>query len=242
LTTNETLEAKIRELAAANAALEVSLAESREQRAQERLTIREQQLRVVMEHTGDVIWTTDAAGNFNFVTPSIERVFGYTVEESLTHGILQINTPESLPIAAAKLDAVIMHVLTGQRIMPDTFELTNVRKDGTPITVEITLNGMYDNNGTFLGVVGITRDITARKAAEEAREELLQKLQQTLAELRTLQGIIPICSSCKKIRDDQGAWHQIEVYVRNHTNADFSHGLCPECIQKMYPGYTNSND
>jgi hypothetical protein len=50
-----------------------------------------------------------------------------------------------------------------------------------------------------------------------------------------LRGLLPICSSCKKIRNDQGYWEQIEVYIRDHSEADFSHGICPECAQKLYP-------
>jgi hypothetical protein len=57
------------------------------------------------------------------------------------------------------------------------------------------------------------------------------------AEIKTLRGIIPICSSCKKIRDDQGIWNQIETYFRTHSGAEFSHGICPECMQKLYPEY-----
>lgn len=56
-----------------------------------------------------------------------------------------------------------------------------------------------------------------------------------LEEVKTLQGIIPICSSCKKIRDDQGIWNQIEAYISTHSEAEFSHGICPECVKKLYP-------
>jgi len=62
-----------------------------------------------------------------------------------------------------------------------------------------------------------------------------KELNQALEEIKELKGIIPICSSCKKIRDDGGYWHEVEVYVKNHTEAEFSHGLCPECAKKIYP-------
>jgi two-component system CheB/CheR fusion protein len=71
-------------------------------------------------------------------------------------------------------------------------------------------------------------DITERKRAEDA-------LQKAFDEIRTLQGIIPICAKCKQIRDDQGFWSQVEVYIRDHTEAEFSHGLCPECAKELYP-------
>ena len=60
-------------------------------------------------------------------------------------------------------------------------------------------------------------------------------LQEALAEIKTLQGIVPICSSCKKIRDDEGYWQQIEVYLKTHSDLDFTHGICLECAEKLYP-------
>ena len=62
------------------------------------------------------------------------------------------------------------------------------------------------------------------------------ELSQAFDQIKTLRGIVPICSGCKKIRDDQGFWQQVEVYVHDHTEAEFSHGLCPECLQRLRPG------
>ena len=68
------------------------------------------------------------------------------------------------------------------------------------------------------------------------REKLIQELQDALAKIKALRGLIPICASCKKIRDDKGYWGQIEVYIRDHSEAEFTHGICPECLKKLYPG------
>jgi hypothetical protein len=62
-----------------------------------------------------------------------------------------------------------------------------------------------------------------------------KKLQKVLSKIKQLKGIIPICSSCKKIRDDKGFWHQVEVYFCDHTEAEFSHGICPHCTRRLYP-------
>ncbi|NLI29208.1 MAG: hypothetical protein GX423_03920 [Nitrospiraceae bacterium] len=64
-----------------------------------------------------------------------------------------------------------------------------------------------------------------------------KELRDSMAELKILRGIIPICANCKKVRDDKGSWAQIESYIRDHSEADFSHGICPECVSKLYPGY-----
>jgi len=66
-----------------------------------------------------------------------------------------------------------------------------------------------------------------------------QNLEKALRENKTLSGLIPICSDCKKIRDDEGYWHQVEAYVRDHSDADFSHSICPDCVKKLYPDFVN---
>ena len=77
-------------------------------------------------------------------------------------------------------------------------------------------------------------EIETRKEAEEKKERLILDLQNTLQEVRTLRGLLPICSSCKKIRDDKGYWNQIEGYISDHSEAQFSHSLCPQCAEKLY--------
>lgn len=79
--------------------------------------------------------------------------------------------------------------------------------------------------------------VAKRKQAEQGREELISDLQEALDNVRKLEGILPICSSCKRIRDNKGEWSQLEAYIRDHSEAEFSHGLCMECAQKMFPKY-----
>jgi hypothetical protein len=82
----------------------------------------------------------------------------------------------------------------------------------------------------------ISAELEKRRHQEE-RDKLVAELQQALATIRTLHGILPICSSCKKIRDDEGSWKQIEVYISEHADVEFSHGICSECAEKLYPDY-----
>lgn len=76
-----------------------------------------------------------------------------------------------------------------------------------------------------------------RKKAEKEREELIRELRKALAKIKTLHGLLPICASCKRIRDDKGYWNQIEIYISEHSEAGFTHGICPECLEKLYPDY-----
>ena len=81
------------------------------------------------------------------------------------------------------------------------------------------------------------REISERKRAEEEREKLISELEVALYKVKTLSGMRPICASCKKIRDDKGYWNQIEAYIGDHSEAQFSHGICPDCAKKLYPEF-----
>ena len=71
------------------------------------------------------------------------------------------------------------------------------------------------------------------------KDKIIKELKIAIDEIKTLKGIIPICASCKKIRDDKGYWSQIELYIKNHSEADFSHSICPECAKKLYPEFNS---
>jgi len=86
--------------------------------------------------------------------------------------------------------------------------------------------------------VRLKQEIHEREHAEKEREALIAQLREALSKIRTLKGLIPICAACKRVRDDSGFWNQIEAYITEHSDADFSHGICPECAQKLYPHLT----
>ena len=75
------------------------------------------------------------------------------------------------------------------------------------------------------------------KQADVEKSKIIKELQAVLERVRTLSGMLPICASCKKIRDDRGYWNRIEAYIEKHSEAEFSHGICPECARKLYPEY-----
>jgi hypothetical protein len=88
----------------------------------------------------------------------------------------------------------------------------------------------------------LRNEIGERIRAEREKEHLIEELQEALAKVRTLSGLLPICASCKKIRDDKGYWNQIEVYIRDHSEAEFSHGICPDCMKELYPQFVKNDD
>lgn len=83
----------------------------------------------------------------------------------------------------------------------------------------------------------LRHEIEERKRAEAEKERLIVELQTTLEQVKTLSGLIPICANCKRIRSDEGYWQQVEEYLIQHSDADFSHGICPNCLDELYPEY-----
>ena len=82
---------------------------------------------------------------------------------------------------------------------------------------------------------GSLENQTERKEAEDERERLIAELQDALAKVKTLSGLLPICAACKKIRDDNGYWNQIEEFIQTHSEAEFTHSFCPDCMRNLYP-------
>lgn len=99
------------------------------------------------------------------------------------------------------------------------------------ITVILTLTGV------FLSVMIAFIATYLVSKAEKVLQDKKNKLQKALDEIKTLRGIIPICSHCKQIRDDEGFWKQMEDYIHAHSEAEFSHGICPKCLRKHHPEY-----
>ena len=117
-------------------------------------------------------------------------------------------------------------ILTGNATLDSAIEATNRGAFSY-------LQKPYDIDQLLLH---IRRAIEKQQAAAE-REKLIIQLQEALEKVKTLRGFIPICASCKNVRDDKGYWTQVEAYVRDHSLAEFSHGICPECAKRLYPEY-----
>ncbi|MCU0411856.1 MAG: PAS domain-containing protein [Bacteroidetes bacterium] len=109
-------------------------------------------------------------------------------------------------------------------------------RSAEPIWVSLASVPLAGRRGKPVGRLITVHDITHRKLVQQEQERLLAELQDALNNVRTLQHLLPICANCKKIRDDKGYWTQVEAYVMEHTDARFSHGVCPECFKLLAPG------
>jgi len=115
------------------------------------------------------------------------------------------------------------------------FEMTGLK--GRPLWLETRAVPLLDGKGAIQASLGITRNITDMKAQEQERAALVEELKSALKNVKTLSGMLPICASCKKIRDDKGYWNQIESYISEHSHVLFSHSICPDCSKRLYPDY-----
>jgi PAS domain S-box-containing protein len=115
---------------------------------------------------------------------------------------------------------------------------TRMMQNNTLCHYEMKLTLLRDSRGRIKGRLILIQDITRRKTAEAEKEQLYTELTASLEQTRKLQGLLPICAHCKNIRDDEGYWHQVEAYVTRHSDATFSHGICPDCMKTLYPDYT----
>jgi PAS domain-containing protein len=123
----------------------------------------------------------------------------------------------------------------------DEGEWTFIRKDGSRFPCLLVVTSLGKDSGDFSGFIGIFRDISERKKHEQEREHLIAQLKSALTEVKTLSGLIPICAWCKNVRSDTGYWETVEQYVRHHSDADFSHGVCPTCAARFKDEIVRAN-
>ena len=207
---------------------ELAAAEGRKQRRHvEELTMH---LAAIVEGTDDAIFSRDMAGTILTWNSAAEKMYGYMAEEAIGRPISIVVPPER----THELVDILGKLKNGERI--ERMETERVRKDGTRVHVSMTISPVKDDRGRMIGASIIARDITGRWQMEQERLTLIEELQTALSKVKLLSGLLPICANCKRIRDQEGDWHQVERYVADHSQADFTHGICPECAKQLYPG------
>jgi len=163
---------------------------------------------------------------------------------------------EKLADGLRSLDLILFHVILLDLVLPDgplgikTFETVHAQAHHIPIIVltgneddELAVKAVQKGAQDYL-VKGMVNGVILSRAIRYAieRKKLLTQLENSMKEIKLLRGFLPICMNCKKIRDDDGYWTQVEVYISDHSDTEFSHGLCPECALKLYPELFPKND
>jgi len=167
----------------------------------------------------DMLCYLDFSGYFKRLNPAWERTLGFTCDELMSRPFIEFVHPDD----RARTLEQNARVRAGGHALG--FENRYICKDGS-------YRWLLWNAAPDIGarsIYSVARDVTERKQAEEERERLVTELQAALAEIRTLQGIVPICSYCKKIRDDDFYWQTVESYITKRMNTRFSHSICPSC-------------
>jgi len=206
--------------------------------AEEALKASEGKLHSITSHLAEGIYLLDEMGQITFMNPEAEHLFGWTMaelNEKGPHNLVHFQKPDGTPLLPSECK---MHNVMKTKERYFSTDEVFVRKDGTVFPISVIAAPVIEN-GNIRASVTAFRDITEQKQTEKEKGKLILDLQEALATIKTLHGILPICASCKKIRDDKGCWTQIESYIREHSTAEFSHGICPDCAKKLYPEFYN---
>ncbi|MGD1045430.1 MAG: two-component regulator propeller domain-containing protein [Bacteroidota bacterium] len=194
----------------------------------------EERFRVIAEQTGQLVYDFQLETGSIHWSGAVQEVTGYTHEElqNLTISDWQKN------IHPEDYNSVLSLLAEARKASKQYLIEYRLRcKDGTFIHVEDQGVFLKNELKTPQRMLGAIANITERKTASIERERLITELQNAIADIKVLSGLVPICSNCKKIRDDKGYWTQLEGYIQAHTEAKFSHGVCPECMKKLYPNF-----
>ncbi len=213
----------------------IGIAISRKE-AEDALRKSEENLRNITSSLAEGIYVLNKQGSVIFMNPEAERLLGWSYTELMNrhvHMVFHYKKPDGspLPQEECNMDKVIS---TG--IPYVSRDEVFIRKDGIALPVSLVSSPIIER-GKVVAAVTAFRDITERKKIEAEREKLIIDLGEALSEVKQLSGLLPICASCKKIRDDKGYWNQIETYISEHSEALFTHAICPECGKKLYPEY-----
>jgi len=201
----------------------------------------------------------------HFIKINIYRPSGEIIYSTNANDIGTINSEEYFRGIVATGKSKAIHVDKGNTTLEQQIFSSDAVETYVPIMRENKIVGVFEvyydiskekqklhslislSSGTLFVMASIlltavlistykaNKSIAAQKEVEEAKGKLIVELQAALAKVNKLSGLLPICASCKKIRDDKGYWNQIESYIREHSEAEFSHGICPECVKKLYP-------
>ena len=186
-------------------------------------------LAAIVEGSDDAILSKDLNGVVLSWNHGAERIYGYTTREMVGTSLSKLIPADRL----GEFFSILERLRRGGRV--ERLETERLRKDGLRVNVALTISPIRNSLGEVIGASTIGRDITERHRLELERDHLIAELREALSKVKMLSGLLPICSSCKRIRDEGGHWEQVEVYVHEHSQADFTHGICPECALRLYP-------
>ena len=184
----------------------------------------EEKYRSVVESTDDSVYLLDRDCRYLYMNRKHMGRMGFSGEEYVGRAYGDFHSDEATAETVKEIEKVF------ETDEPAQHEHRSGRDEKYFLR---TLSPVKGPDGKTVAVNVVSKDITGLKQIEEEREKLIGDLREALTKIKTLKGLIPICAWCKKVRDDKGYWNEIEAYVRDHSNADFTHGICPECLKGL---------
>lgn len=191
----------------------------------------EERFRQMVENSHDILAIRDADARVRYISPSIQRIMGYRQEEMIGSTGFELLHPEDRSIVETALNEFWKN--PGAR---DSIQYRARHANGSWVSLEVVAYNLLDHPD-IRGVVINGRDISQRIQTEAERERTIAELQEAISKLDTLTGLLTICASCKKIHAENGSWQQIESYIRDRSQVEFSHSMCPECSLIWYPDH-----
>lgn len=188
----------------------------------------------ILKNISDAVIITDNKGLINIMNPMAEILTGWKLKNAFGKDITEVFIIKEENTNTLTEDDMSKIIQMGFFMNKLSYTML-ISKDSTKTPINYSVVPIMDDNGNTNGAIIVFRDITERKKAEELREKLIIELQKTLAKVKTLSGLLPICANCKKVRNDKGYWDQLEEYFAEHSRIEFSHSICPECVKKLYP-------
>ena len=205
----------------------------RRRQAEARLTATLMLQDAILSSANYAIVAMDRHGVVKTFNPAAEKALGYQAAEVIGQATSQMwQEAKASPGLPKKIGMETLLAGAGLAGLGES-ETTFLRKDGQRFPVLLSTTALADARGDITGFLTVFSDISERKLREVEREKLIAELKAALAELKTISGLIPICSWCKNIRSDKGFWQTVEQYVHAKTHATFTHGICPQCAEKM---------
>lgn len=182
--------------------------------------------RALIEQALDLTTLVDANGYVRYASPSYHSVLGHRPEELIGRRVFDLVHPDDLAATLA-----VFTEGSGTPGATRTHEFRFRHGDGSWRVIAAVGRNLFDDPVINAAIIN-GRDVTEQKRTADHERTLLRELQQAVSEVKVLKGILPICASCKRIRDSTGKWEAVESYVRERTDAEFSHGLCPDCAAR----------
>ncbi len=204
------------------------MAEKEEKRELEQLRNSEKHYRLLLDESMDPTFSFYADGTYRYVNKAFAEGTGKPLDEIIGRTIWDVFEKNE----ADKRFAIVNRVFTEGKTEEVEVRVPLPSGDTYYLT---TVKPIFNDVGVVETVICTSKNITKRKLAEDALKEKHNKLLEALKEIKVLSGLLPICASCKKIRDDTGYWNQIESYINQHSEAEFSHSICPDCAKNLYP-------